>query len=60
MTPGEIGTLIIQRWRCETPAAAIMIQLICLGAPLKKKDVLAVIRRYVETNSENTTYRGKR
>ena len=48
--------LIVQRWRCEHAPDAIMVHLICLGAPLCKRDILAVIRRYVECNSENATY----
>lgn len=57
MTPREIGALIIERWRDEHSPIAIMMQLICLGVPTSKADVLAVIRAYVDHSSENLSVR---
>ncbi len=53
MTPREIGELIVQRWLAEHSPISIMLQLICLGAPVTRADVLAVIRAYVDHSSEN-------
>jgi hypothetical protein len=36
-----------------------MVGLICFGQPMRKADVLAIIRRYVDEQSENRGYRGK-
>lgn len=59
MTDKEAAALIIQRWRMEHDAASIMVQLIVLGKPLKKADVLAVIRAWVASENENRTYLAK-
>jgi hypothetical protein len=53
LTPREAGEFIVQRWRAEHWPSFIMVQLILLGAPVSKADVLAVIRAYVDHNSEN-------
>ncbi len=53
MTPREIGAFIVQRWVADHSATSIMIQLICLGAPVTRADVLAVIRAYIDHSSEN-------
>lgn len=58
MTAQEAAAFIISRWRLEHSAEAIMMACVLTGAPLKKKaQILAVIRRYVEVNSENATYK---
>jgi hypothetical protein len=53
MTPRETGELIVQRWRMEHDPTLIMMQCIALGSPLKRADVLAVIRAYIDGATEN-------
>ena len=48
-----MAAYILAGWLREVPAAAIIVNLICLGRPVKRADVLAVIRKYVDTQSEN-------
>lgn len=63
MTPEEAAAFIVFYWREEYAPAAIMIMLIVRGVPCEGgwtlAKVHAVIRRYVECNSENGTYRAK-
>lgn len=60
MTAQEAVTFIVTRWLYEHAPAAIMLQLVCLGYPAHKREVLAVIRRYVDVASENTGYGRRR
>jgi hypothetical protein len=60
MTGQEIATLVIQRWRLEHSAEAIMVALVMLGTPATKEMVLHVIRRYCDSCSENPTYKPSR
>ncbi len=53
MTPREIGQLIVDRWRMDHGANAIMVQLIMLGAPVSQSDILKVIRAYIDAATEN-------
>lgn len=53
MSEQEVTSRIISMWLRDVPAAAIMMHLICLGVPMRKADVLAVIRKYVDQQSEN-------
>ena len=41
-------------------ATLLMILIICLGLPVKRSDILRVVRAYVDAQTENHTYRGKR
>jgi len=34
-----------------------MVACIMLGAPLSRMEVLEIVRRYIDQQSENTTYR---
>lgn len=60
MTAQEAVTFIVTRWLYDHAPAAIALQLLCLGCPMKKTEVLAVIRRYVDVASENTGYGRRR
>jgi len=53
MSESEVASRIISAWLRDVPATAIMMHLICLGVPLRKEQVLAVIKRYVDNQSEN-------
>lgn len=57
MSQEEAVQRIISAWMRDIPAQAIMMHLICLGMPVKKADVLEVIRRYVDSQTENKTLR---
>lgn len=53
MSEQEVASRIISAWLRDIPATAIMMHLICLGVPLKKADVLRIIKRYVDNQTEN-------
>lgn len=53
----QVASLIVCRWQLDHSIDSILVALVMLGAPMKRKDILSVILRYVENNSENTTYR---
>lgn len=53
MSESEVTQRIISAWLRDIPASAIMMHLICLGVPLRKHQVLAVIKRYVDNQTEN-------
>lgn len=53
MSESEVAQRIISAWLRDVPATAIMMHLICLGVPLKKAQVLEVIKRYVDNQTEN-------
>ncbi|CAN2532518.1 hypothetical+protein [Methylocapsa aurea] len=53
MTPREIGQLIIDRWRMDYGANAIMVLCITRGAPVSKSEVMTIVRAYVEAATEN-------
>lgn len=57
MTTQEVAAFVIYRWLAEHDAASIMLQLVCLGHPASKADVLAIIRGYVDISTENKGYR---
>lgn len=57
MTREEVITFVISRWLAEQPTSSIVVHLLCLGHPVSKADVLAIIRRYVDLSSENGEYR---
>lgn len=59
MTAQQIATFIIRRWMDDHAPQAIMMQLICLGHPMKKKDILYVIKRFVSECTENNTLKRK-
>lgn len=52
MNNEQIRAFIVRRWRDDHDPTAIMMQLICLGAPVLKSDVLKTIRRYVDESDE--------
>lgn len=53
MTQDEIVAFVVRRWRDDHAPKAIMMQLICLGAPVMHADVLRIIRVYCDSQSEN-------
>ncbi len=57
MSAQEVAAFIVSRWTADHAPAAIMAQLICLGVPLKKAEILAIIRQYCYSQSENGSYR---
>lgn len=56
MTDDELATFVIRRWLDDHAPKAIMMQLVCLGRSVSKSDVLAVVRRYIDLQTENKTY----
>lgn len=59
MSAQETAAFIVSRWVADHAPAAIMIQLIMIGPPLKKSEILAIIRQYCDSQSENASYRRK-
>lgn len=59
MTAQEAATFIVNRWRIEHTPEAIMMALLMQRVALSKSDILAVVRRYCDACTENTTYRAK-
>jgi hypothetical protein len=59
MNAQEIAAIIIQRWRLEHTVDAIMVGLIRAGHPITRASILRVIKTYVNSCSENRTYRAK-
>lgn len=57
LSPQQVASLIVCRWQLDHSVDAIMVALVMLGRPMKRREILEVIRRYVESNSENPTYR---
>ena len=53
MTPLEAGEKIILWWQMDLPLPFMAFWVTMLYAPLTVKDVLAVVRRYVDLHSEN-------
>jgi hypothetical protein len=56
MTAQEVAAFVVSRWLCDHDPQAIMCQLICLGVPLKKREILAIVRRYCDCQTENMDY----
>lgn len=56
MTDKECATFIVTRWMLGHTPEAIMVALVCAGRPLKKAQILAIIRAYCGASSENSTY----
>lgn len=56
MSTKGVTTFIIGRWMMEHDVTAIMAQLITLGIPITKAEVLKIIRRYIDVSSENVGY----
>jgi hypothetical protein len=57
MTDAEMARYVLAGWLREVPASSLMVNLICLGRPVKRVDILAVIRAYVDSESENRSPR---
>jgi len=53
MTPQEVADFVTRRWRDDHAPADIMRQLLGLGVPLLKSDILKIIRAYCALNTEN-------
>ena len=53
MTDHEAVARIVSAWMRDVPPVAIMMHLICLGYPVRKAEVLAVIKAYIDSESEN-------
>lgn len=60
MSPQEVATLIISRWRLEHTVEGIMMALLMQRAPMSREEIMMVIRRYCDSCSENATYRAQR
>ena len=60
MTTNEVPAFVISRWLADHDPTSIMLQLIVLGPPVQKRDVLAIVRRYIDRASENVGYRARR
>lgn len=60
MTPEEAASFIIKRWIDYHTPQAIMMQMICLGVPLTKREILKVIKLWVDLNDEATTLKARR
>lgn len=58
LTQRQAQTLIVQRWQLDHSVDAIMVALVMLGVPVKRRDILATIKRYVDQQTENQTYHG--
>lgn len=50
---------IVMKWLDEYPPSAIMTQLLCLGAPRTKAQILTIIRLYIDQTTENHTYKAR-
>lgn len=53
MTKGQIQGYIVAKWISGHAPQAIMAYLVCLGQPVTKKDVMLIIREYVDRSTEN-------
>ena len=60
MTAQEVAKLVISRWLADQAPSAIMVHLICLGHPMTRADILAIVRRYIDLSTENITYGARR
>ncbi len=58
MDAQSVASFVVSRWTLGHTPESIMLQLVCLGRPMRKADVLVIIRRYVDSQTENTTYKG--
>lgn len=56
MTNQDVVGYIINHWRMESPVSRIVVHMICLGHPLSRETILSVVKRYCDTQSENSTY----
>lgn len=56
LTPNEVIAFVIKRWMLDHTPDAIMMALVCQGINLKKKEILVIIKRFIELNTENQTY----
>lgn len=54
MTKDEAIGYIVKQWMGEHTIDRIMVSLICLGAPMTRRAILAVVRRYCDMQSENS------
>lgn len=62
MTTQEVSIKILSKWLNGAEnfnSQALMMMAICLGVPMKKRDVLNIVRAYCDRETENRTY-GKR
>lgn len=60
MSPQQATRLIVTRWQLDHSVDAIMMALIMSGRPMKRLEILSVIRRYIDNQSENATYKKER
>jgi hypothetical protein len=55
MTDGELNAFVISKWTNEHAPHFIMLYLVCLGRPVSRREVMTIIKKYIDVNSENTT-----
>lgn len=55
MTSHELTLFVVTRWQADHCPTAIMFQLVCLGHPITKADVLRIVRKYVDRTTENNS-----
>lgn len=60
MTEAELRDFVVTRWRYGRDVRFIVVEAVCLGAPLTRKRVQAIIRAYVDETSENKQIRAGR
>ena len=53
MTDNEAVARIVSAWLRDVPPLSIMMHLICLGYPVRKAEVMRVIKAYVDNSTEN-------
>lgn len=62
MSRGEAVKLVMSKWldpECYFNAHALLMQAICLGFPMRKAEVLEIVRRYCDQQTENRRYARK-
>lgn len=55
MTYHQMVSYVVHKWLNEHPPKCIMLYLVCLGCPVTTKDVMVIIRKYVDISTENQT-----
>ena len=60
MTLEEATAKIVNLWRIGHTPEAIMMTLLMYRVALQKREIMIVIRRYCDNQSENTTYKAHR
>jgi|LauGreDrversion4_2_1035121.scaffolds.fasta_scaffold192733_2 hypothetical protein len=53
-------SLVVKYWLLHHSADAIIMYAVCHRMPMGKKDVLEIIRKYVDSQTENNTYGKKK